>query len=98
MNATFLPDFRRSKVTWMGSIGITAMNSGYKKSNATSLRFVAKESTVYVSDKDHSHYTISVNTEAEAVMTTSACLCAGKIPKSNGPSSYYTWPSIGITK
>ena len=51
MNAMFLPDSRRSEVTWMGSIGITAMNSGYKKSNATSLRFVAKENKIYISDK-----------------------------------------------
>ena len=51
MNAMFRPDSRRSEVTWMGSIGITAMNSGYKKSNATSLRFVAKENKIYISDK-----------------------------------------------
>ena len=51
MNAMFLPDSRRSEVTWMGSIGITAVNSGYKMSNATSLRFVAKENMVYIGDK-----------------------------------------------
>ena len=53
MNAMFLPDSRRSEVTWMGSIGITVMNSGYKnfKSNTTSLRFVAKENMVYIGDK-----------------------------------------------
>ena len=51
MNAMFLPDSRRSEVTWMGSIGITAMNSAYKKSNATSLRFIAKENKVYIGDK-----------------------------------------------
>ena len=53
VNAMFLPDSRRSEVTWMGSIGITVMNIGYKnfKSNATSLRFVAKENVVYIGDK-----------------------------------------------
>ena len=51
MNAMFLPDSRRSEVTWMGSIGITATNSSYKKFNATSLRFVAKENKVYIGDK-----------------------------------------------
>ena len=51
MNAMFLPDTRRSEVTWMGSIGIIAMNSDYKNSTFTSLRFVAKENKVYISDR-----------------------------------------------
>ena len=51
INAMFLPDSRRPEVTWMGSIGITALNSGYKKSNGTSLRFVAKEKKIYIGDK-----------------------------------------------
>ena len=51
MNAIFLPDSHRPEVTWMGSIGITALNTGYKKSNGTSLRFTAKENKVYIGDK-----------------------------------------------
>jgi hypothetical protein len=51
MNARFVPDSRRSEVTWMGSMGIIVRDNMYMQSNATALRFEAKEKKVYIGDK-----------------------------------------------
>ena len=51
MNARFVPDSRRSEVTWMGSIGIIVRDSMYKQANATALRFEAKENKIHIGDK-----------------------------------------------
>ena len=51
MNAMFVPDSRREEVTWFGSIGIIVLNSEYKTSNATYLRFETKDKNIYVGDK-----------------------------------------------
>ena len=51
MNAKFVPDSRRSEVTWMGSMGIIVKDSTYKQENVTSLRFEAREKQVYIGDK-----------------------------------------------
>ena len=51
MNAMFVPDSRREEVTWLGSVGIIVLNSQYKTSNATYLRFETKDKKIYVGDK-----------------------------------------------
>lgn len=51
MNAKFVPDSRRSEVTWMGSMGIIVKDNTYKQSNATALRFEAIEKKIYIGDK-----------------------------------------------
>ncbi len=51
MNARFVPDSRRSEVTWMGSMGIIVRDNTYKQSNATALRFEALEKMIYIGDK-----------------------------------------------
>ena len=51
MNAKFVPDSRRSEVTWMGSMGIIVHDSSYKQSNSTGLRFEAIEKKIYIGDK-----------------------------------------------
>ena len=51
MNAKFVPDSRRSEVTWMGSMGIIVRDNTYKQANATALRFEAMEKKVYIGDK-----------------------------------------------
>lgn len=57
MNAKFVPDSRRSEVTWIGSLGMVVRS---KKANTTSkLRFEASSKTVHVGDK--------VNLKAQSV-------------------------------
>ena len=51
MNARFVPDSRRSEVTWIGSMGIIVRDNMYKQANATALRFEAKEKKIYIGDK-----------------------------------------------
>ena len=51
MNAHFVPDSRRSEVTWMGSMGIIVRDNMYKQANATALRFEAKENKIYIGDE-----------------------------------------------
>ena len=49
MNAKFIPDSRRSEVTWIGSLGMVVRS---KKANTTSkIRFEASNKMVYVDDK-----------------------------------------------
>ena len=51
MNSKFVPDARRSEVTWLGSMGIIVQDSKYKRSNSTKLRFEALEKKIYIGDK-----------------------------------------------
>ena len=51
MNSKFMPDAKRSEVTWLGSVGIIIQNSQYKGSNITKLRFEAAEKNIYIGDK-----------------------------------------------
>ncbi len=51
MNAKFVPDSRRDEVTWLGSMGIVVQSNGYKKANATAMRFEAIENKIYINDK-----------------------------------------------
>ena len=51
MNSKFVPDARRSEVTWLGSMGIIVQDSQYKGSNSTKLRFESSEKKVYINDK-----------------------------------------------
>ncbi len=51
MNAMFVPDSRRDEVTWLGSMGIIVQSNGYKKANATAMRFEAIENKIYINDK-----------------------------------------------
>lgn len=51
MNSKFVPDARRSEVTWLGSMGIIVHDSKYQGSNATKLRFEATEKNIYIGDK-----------------------------------------------
>lgn len=49
MNAKFIPDSRRSEVTWIGSLGMVVRS---KKANMTSkIRFEALNKMVYVDDR-----------------------------------------------
>ena len=49
MNAKFIPDGRRSEVTWIGSLGMVVRS---KKANTTSkIRFEAANKMVYVDDR-----------------------------------------------
>ncbi len=51
MNAKFVPDARRSEVTWLGSMGIIVQDSQYKSSNNTKLRFESSDKSVHIDDK-----------------------------------------------
>ena len=51
MNAKFVPDSRRSEVTWIGSMGIIVRDNTYKQANATALRFEARDKKIYIGDK-----------------------------------------------
>lgn len=51
MNSKFVPDARRSEVTWLGSMGIIVRDSKYGGSNDTELRFEALEKSIYIGDK-----------------------------------------------
>ena len=51
MNSKFVPDGRRSEVTWLGSIGIIVKDSKYKKSKRTKLQFEASEKSIHIGDK-----------------------------------------------
>ena len=51
MNSKFVPDARRSEVTWLGSMGIIVQDSQYKGSNSTKLRFESSEKKIYIDDK-----------------------------------------------
>ena len=49
MNAKFIPDSKRSEVTWIGSLGMVVRS---KKANTTSkIRFEAANKMVYVDDR-----------------------------------------------
>ena len=51
MNAKFVPDSRRSEVTWMGTMGIIVHHNSYGGSNMTKLRFEVSSKTVHIGDK-----------------------------------------------
>ena len=51
MNAKFVPDSRRSEVTWMGSMGIIVKDNTYKQANATNFRFEARSKKIFIGDK-----------------------------------------------
>ena len=51
MNAMFVPDALREEVTWLGTMGIVVNNNGYKKSNATKLRFEAVQNTIHIDNQ-----------------------------------------------
>ena len=50
MNAFFIEDARREEITWIGSLGVVVQHATYKKSNATKMRFEAKEQTIYINN------------------------------------------------
>lgn len=51
MNSKFVPDARRSEVTWLGSMGIIVKDSKYKGVNSTSLRFDSSDKSIHIGDK-----------------------------------------------
>ena len=51
MNAMFVPDSRRTEVTWLGSIGVVVPNSHYQGSNMTRLKFDVDTKEVHIGEK-----------------------------------------------
>ena len=51
MNAMFVPDSRRTEVTWLGSIGVVVPNSHYRGSNMTRLKFDVDTKEVHIREK-----------------------------------------------
>jgi len=51
MNSKFVPDARRSEVTWLGSMGIIVTDSQFKGSNTTKLRFEVDSKTIHIGEK-----------------------------------------------
>ena len=87
MNARFVPDSRRSEVTWMGSMGIIVRDNMYKQANATALRFEAKENKIYNRDE----------VELTAKNIDKIVLKNGKLTISEAPPSEgFKYPSIYV--
>ena len=87
MNARFVPDSRRSEVTWMGSMGIIVQDNIYKQSNATALRFEALEKAIYIGDK--------VRLEAKSLEK--LIFKNGKLTISEAPpTDHFRYPSIYV--
>ena len=85
MNSKFVPDARRSEVTWLGSMGIIVQDSKYKSSNSTKLRFEALEKNIYIGDK------ISLQAKHIEKLTFSK----GKLTISEAPpTSGFHYPSV----
>ena len=51
MNAKFVPDSKRSEITWIGSLGVVVKNAHYQGSNFTKIRFDAKGKEIYIENK-----------------------------------------------
>ena len=87
MNAKFVPDSRRSEVTWIGSMGIVVRDNTYKQANATALRFEARERKVYIGDK----------VELEARNIERLTFKNGKLTISEAPPSEgFKYPSLYV--